>query len=109
MPTRRHSVQMPNPFDPRYTAQASRSYTDAPLSYAYKSQPPPQRYIEEHRPDAFKLRAMADELDAMDYINQSRRSSMLPRRDSMRGRVGTEVDEWAYRPHEKLYGGYRHV
>ena len=107
--SRRHSGQTSPTFDPRYPAQPSRSYTDVPPSYAFKAQPPPQRYVAEERPDAFELRAMADQLDAMNYINQSRRTGMPPWRNSIRGRMGAAVDEWAYRPQERMYDGYRHV
>ncbi|KAJ4290440.1 hypothetical protein N0V90_010656 [Kalmusia sp. IMI 367209] len=106
---RRHSVQMANPFDSRYTAQASRSYTDVPPSYAYKSQPQPQRYIAEDRPDPFELRAMAAQIDAMNYINQSRRHGAPSRRNSFRSRMDAEADEWAYHPRERVHGAYRHV
>lgn len=107
MASRRHSVQLSNPFDPRYPSQPSRSYTEAPSAYAYKSQPSPQRYVSDERPDSFELRAMADQLDAMDYINHSRHGRMPHRHNSGRGRMSGEVDEWAYRPQER-YDGQRH-
>ncbi|KAF1971031.1 hypothetical protein BU23DRAFT_570287 [Bimuria novae-zelandiae CBS 107.79] len=106
MSARRHSVQIGNPFNPRY-AHPSRSYNEVLPSYAYKPEPPPQRYIADDRPNPFELRAMADQLEAMDYINHSRRSGMPSRRNSMRGRMAPEVDEWAYRP--PMYDAYRHV
>jgi hypothetical protein len=101
--TRRHSVQLANPFDPRYPAQPSRSYTE------YSRQLLPQRYIAESRPEPFEIRAMTDQLGAMDYINHSRRGGLPHRRNNLRGRMALEVDEWAYRPHGRVYDGYRHM
>lgn len=109
MPTRRHSVQVSNPFDPRYPTQPSRSYTQASSPYAYPTGPPHQRHMPESRPDPFELRAMADQLDAMNYINNSRRNGLAHRWNGTRGRMAPEVDEWAYRPHGRVYDGYRHV
>lgn len=109
MAARHHSGQAASHFDSRYPPKPSHSYTDVPPLVSYKPQPPPQRYITEDRPDAFELRAMADELDAIDYINQTRRSGLPNWRSNMRARAKAEVDEWAYRPHERVYNGYRHV
>lgn len=113
MAPRHHSGQAANHFEPRYPPQPSRSYTDVPPPPSYKPQLPPQlppqRYITEDRPDAFELRAMADQLDAMDYINQTRRSGLSTWRGNMRARAGAEVDEWAYHPSERVFSGYRHV
>ncbi|KAJ4356595.1 uncharacterized protein N0V89_004630 [Didymosphaeria variabile] len=103
IPARHHSVQMNNPFDPRYAGQPSRSYT------GYPSQPYQQRYIAESGPDAFDFRMMADQLGAVEHMNHSRRSGLPHRRNSYRGRMAPEVDEWAYRPRVEAYSGYRHV
>ncbi|OAG02905.1 uncharacterized protein CC84DRAFT_1178473 [Paraphaeosphaeria sporulosa] len=103
MAPRRHSVQLSNPFDPRHPAQPSRSYTD------YATQPFQQRYITDNAPEPFEFRAMADELGAMNYINQSRRSGLTQRRNSLRGRGAPEVDEWAYRPQGRMHDAYRHM
>ncbi|KAF9736756.1 hypothetical protein PMIN01_04535 [Paraphaeosphaeria minitans] len=103
MAPRRHSVRLSNPFDQRYPAQPSRSYTQ------YPTQPFRQQYIADSRPEPFDFRTMTDELGAMNYVNRPRRNRLPHRRNSPRGRVSPEVDEWAYRPQGRIHDAYRHM
>ncbi|KAF2681647.1 hypothetical protein K458DRAFT_420413 [Lentithecium fluviatile CBS 122367] len=105
-PVRRHSVH-PNPFtpSPRYAPERGLAYAEPEHAYDYPTQPT-QRFLAEREHDPMNLQDIAD---AVDLLKQTRRSSKVGRRNSVRVPVNlgmaADTDEWAAR-YDRVHPAY---